>query len=140
MAVFNNETPGMPTVMLASLMAAGTGINLLGASNVILCDPWWNPSVENQAIDRVHRIGKTAPVDVYRMVVAGSIEERLLEVHEAKEQLATVTLKVQDNKALDNMKAQLLSALFGTALHVRGRRGELEVAGGPPIIHCRNDF
>jgi superfamily II DNA or RNA helicase len=64
-------------VMLVSLKAAGTGITLHAADYVFLLDPWWNPAVEEQAIDRVHRIGQTNTVFVYRMVTAGTIEERI---------------------------------------------------------------
>ncbi len=63
--------------MLVSLKAAGTGITLHAADYVFLLDPWWNPAVEDQAIDRVHRIGQTNTVFVYRMVTAGTIEERI---------------------------------------------------------------
>ena len=63
--------------MLVSLKAAGTGITLHAADYVFLLDPWWNPAVEDQAIDRVHRIGQTNTVFVYRMVTVGTIEERI---------------------------------------------------------------
>ena len=63
--------------MLVSLKAAGTGITLHAADYVFLLDPWWNPAVEDQAVDRVHRIGQTNTVFVYRMVTAGTIEERI---------------------------------------------------------------
>lgn len=63
--------------MLVSLKAAGTGITLHSADYVFLLDPWWNPAVEAQAVDRVHRIGQTNTVFVYRMVTAGTIEERI---------------------------------------------------------------
>jgi len=63
--------------MLVSLKAAGTGITLHAADYVFLLDPWWNPAVEAQAVDRVHRIGQTNTVFVYRMVTAGTIEERI---------------------------------------------------------------
>jgi superfamily II DNA or RNA helicase len=64
-------------VMLVSLKAAGTGITLHAADYVFLLDPWWNPAVEMQAVDRVHRIGQTNTVFVYRMVTAGTVEERI---------------------------------------------------------------
>lgn len=63
--------------MLVSLKAAGTGITLHAADYVFLLDPWWNPAVEAQAVDRVHRIGQTNTVFVYRMVTAGTVEERI---------------------------------------------------------------
>jgi len=70
------NTPGA-AVMLVSLKAAGTGITLHAADYVFLLDPWWNPAVEMQAVDRVHRIGQTNTVFVYRMVTTGTIEERI---------------------------------------------------------------
>ena len=73
--------------MLVSLKAAGTGITLHAADYVFLLDPWWNPSVEEQAIDRVHRIGQTRTVFVYRMVTHGTIEERITALKAEKKQL-----------------------------------------------------
>ncbi len=73
--------------MLVSLKAAGTGITLHAADYVFLLDPWWNPAVEAQAVDRVHRIGQTNTVFVYRMVTAGTIEERIQELKADKKDL-----------------------------------------------------
>jgi superfamily II DNA or RNA helicase len=74
-------------VMLVSLKAAGTGITLHAADYVFLLDPWWNPAVEAQAVDRVHRIGQTNTVFVYRMVTAGTVEERIQALKAAKRDL-----------------------------------------------------
>jgi SNF2 family DNA or RNA helicase len=79
-------TPGA-AIMLVSLKAAGTGITLHAADYVFLLDPWWNPAVEAQAVDRVHRIGQTNTVFVYRMVTAGTIEERIQELKASKKDL-----------------------------------------------------
>lgn len=76
-----------PAVMLVSLKAAGTGITLHAADYVFLLDPWWNPAVEEQAVDRVHRLGQTRTVWVYRMVTAGTIEERIQVLKSEKKQL-----------------------------------------------------
>jgi superfamily II DNA or RNA helicase len=73
--------------MLVSLKAAGTGITLHAADYVFLLDPWWNPAVEAQAVDRVHRIGQTNTVFVYRMVTAGTIEERIQALQASKRDL-----------------------------------------------------
>jgi len=73
--------------MLVSLKAAGTGITLHAADYVFLLDPWWNPAVEAQAIDRVHRIGQTNTVFVYRMITAGTIEERIQDLKAEKREL-----------------------------------------------------
>ncbi|TVU16154.1 hypothetical protein EJB05_39705, partial [Eragrostis curvula] len=75
------------TVLLVSLMAGSVGLNLTAASHVIIIDPWWNPSVEDQAIGRAHRIGQTRPVTVYRLAVQGTIEERVLYLQEKKRRM-----------------------------------------------------
>ncbi|MEX2045112.1 MAG: C-terminal helicase domain-containing protein, partial [Opitutus sp.] len=80
------NAPGA-AAMLVSLKAAGTGITLHAADYVFLLDPWWNPAVESQAVDRVHRIGQTNTVFVYRMVTAGTIEERIQELKASKKDL-----------------------------------------------------
>ncbi len=71
-------------IFLVSLRAGGTGLTLHSAEYVFLLDPWWNPAVEEQAIDRVHRIGQTRRVFVYRMVAAGTIEERIEKLKQSK--------------------------------------------------------
>ena len=76
-----------PPVMLVSLKAGGSGLNLTAADHVFLCDPWWNPAVEAQAADRTHRIGQTRPVFVYRLVAAATVEERILALQDAKRAL-----------------------------------------------------
>ncbi|KMZ72960.1 putative DNA repair helicase rad5,16 [Zostera marina] len=86
---FGSNAPRAPTILLASLRAAGVGINLTAASRVYFMDPWWNPSVEEQAMDRVHRIGQQNEVKVVRLIVKGSIEEKILELQEKKKQLST---------------------------------------------------
>ncbi len=80
------HAPGA-AAMLVSLKAAGTGITLHAADYVFLLDPWWNPAVEAQAVDRVHRIGQTSTVFVYRMVTAGTIEERIQALKASKKDL-----------------------------------------------------
>ncbi len=81
-----------PHVMLLSLKAGGTGLNLTAADHVFLVDPWWNPAVEDQAADRAHRIGQDKPVMVYRMVARDTVEERILELQAKKRALADAAL------------------------------------------------
>jgi hypothetical protein len=81
-----------PPVMLVSLKAGGSGLNLTAADHVFLCDPWWNPAVEAQAADRTHRIGQTRPVFVYRLVAAATVEERILALQDAKRALMDAAL------------------------------------------------
>ncbi|MGA0133492.1 MAG: DEAD/DEAH box helicase [Opitutales bacterium] len=80
------ETRG-PALFLASLKAGGTGITLNAAEYVFLLDPWWNPAVEAQAVDRVHRIGQKNPVLIYRMISPGTVEERIEELKQDKREL-----------------------------------------------------
>ncbi len=75
-----------PGVFLLSLRAAGTGLNLTTASYVVLYDPWWNPAVEAQAIDRSHRIGQTRTVNAYRLITPGTVEEKIWELQQRKAQ------------------------------------------------------
>ncbi len=81
---FQNETQA--AVFLLSLRAAGTGLNLTTASYVVLYDPWWNPAVEAQAIDRSHRIGQTATVNAYRLIAPGTVEEKIWDLQQRKAQ------------------------------------------------------
>lgn len=81
-----------PPIMLLSLKAGGTGLNLTAADHVFLVDPWWNPAVEDQAADRAHRIGQDKPVMVYRMVARDTVEERILELQAKKRKLADAAL------------------------------------------------
>ena len=76
------------SVALCSLMAAGHGINLTAANHVIHADRWWNPAVENQATDRVHRIGQDKTVYVYRILVQGTLEERIDRLLASKRSMA----------------------------------------------------
>ncbi len=87
---------GNVSVFLISLKAGGTGLNLTKADTVILYDPWWNPAVENQAIDRAHRIGQDKPVFVYRMITEQTVEEKIVEMQERKRQLANIVVENQE--------------------------------------------
>jgi SNF2 family DNA or RNA helicase len=79
---------GETKIFLISLKAGGVGLNLTAADTVILYDPWWNPAVEEQAIDRAHRIGQDKPVFVHKLVMAETIEEKMEEMKARKRQLA----------------------------------------------------
>lgn len=85
---FGAHEQSTATVLLASLKASGAGINLTAASTVYLLEPWWNPAVEEQAMDRVHRIGQKEDVKIVRLIARNSIEERILELQERKKKLA----------------------------------------------------
>ena len=82
------QTGEGPAILLVSLRAGGTGLNLTGASHVVHYDRWWNPAVEDQATDRAHRIGQTRTVHVHKLVTAGSLEERVDELLARKRAIA----------------------------------------------------
>jgi len=86
-----------PGVFLISLRAGGTGLNLTAASYVVLFDPWWNPAVEAQAIDRTHRIGQDRTVIAYRLLAAGTVEEKIFELQQRK---AAMTREILGESAL----------------------------------------
>ncbi len=101
---------GNGEVFLISLKAGGTGLNLTAADYVIHLDPWWNPAVEDQATDRVHRIGQQRPVTVYRLVTENTVEEKILKLHETKRDLADSLLDGTDSSG--KMSADDLLALI----------------------------
>ena len=82
-------------IFLISLKAGGYGLNLTAADNVILADPWWNPAVESQAIDRAHRIGQQKVVNAYRLAIRGTVEERILKLQAQKRGLVEAALNDQ---------------------------------------------
>ena len=75
-------------MFLISLKAGGVGLNLTAADYVYIVDPWWNPAVEQQAIDRTHRIGQTKNIFAYRMICKDTIEDKILQLQEKKRALA----------------------------------------------------
>ncbi|WP_218933290.1 DEAD/DEAH box helicase [Rubripirellula lacrimiformis] len=87
---------GKGDVFLISLKAGGTGLNLTAADYVFHMDPWWNPAVEDQATDRAHRIGQQRPVNVYRFINRGTIEEQIVDLHHTKRDLADSLLAGTD--------------------------------------------
>ena len=102
----NRFQSGAVPVFLVSLKAGGRGLNLTAADTVIHYDPWWNPAVENQATDRAFRIGQDKPVFVYKLIAAGTVEERILELQAKKGRLAATldpdaVLSVLDGEDLD---------------------------------------
>ena len=105
---------GETSVFLISLKAGGTGLNLTAADTVIHYDPWWNPSAENQATDRAHRIGQTKPVFVHKLICEGGIEERILELQAHKARLVEALLSEKANKLrLDESTLSALLAPIG---------------------------
>ena len=101
---------GEGDLFLISLRAGGQGLNLTAADYVLHLDPWWNPAVEDQASDRAHRIGQTRPVTIYRFVMKNTIEERIVDLHASKRELATNLLEGADMSG--KMSADELLALM----------------------------
>jgi len=110
-AVVEQFQNGDAPVFLISLKAGGVGLNLTAADTVIHFDPWWNPAAEDQATDRAHRIGQTKNVFVYKLVVAGSIEEKILALQEQKAALAAGILS-EDHAGDAKFDEAGLQALF----------------------------
>jgi SNF2 family DNA or RNA helicase len=101
---------GQADVFLISLKAGGTGLNLTSADTVVHFDPWWNPAAQAQATDRAYRIGQTRPVFVHNLYVAGSVEERVLQLQERKRWLSTSLLG--DGPASAPLSAEDVEALL----------------------------
>lgn len=100
-------------VFLISLKAGGTGLNLTGASVVIHADPWWNIAAQNQATDRAHRIGQTRDVSVFKVIADDTIEERILELQEAKNNLADAVLAGSGTSLASLDRDELIGLLSG---------------------------
>ena len=98
---------GIGEVFLISLKAGGVGLNLTAADYVIHMDPWWNPAVEDQASDRAHRIGQQRPVTIYRLVASKTIEEKIVELHSQKRDLADNLLEGSEISGKMSVQAML---------------------------------
>lgn len=112
MKEFGSNRSNAPTVLLASLKAAGAGIDLAVASRVYLVEPWWNPAAEEQAMDRVHRIGQKEEVKVVRLIVKDSIEERIMAIQERKKTLAGGLFGKKDAKEQKEMRVEDIRAML----------------------------
>ena len=106
---FQND-PDCP-VFLISLKAGGLGLNLTAAEYVFLLDPWWNPAVEAQAIDRAHRVGQTKPVFAYRLICRGTVEEKIADLQRQKKELADAILQ-ENNSVMKKMTVEDLDMLL----------------------------
>ncbi len=98
-------------LFLISLKAGGLGLNLTGADYVFLLDPWWNPAVEAQAIDRAHRIGQSRHVFAYRLIASGTVEEKVLQLQQTKRDLADAIIS-EDNALVSGLTADDLAVLL----------------------------
>src|SRR5260370_13318800 len=98
-------------LFLISLKAGGLGLNLTAAEDVFLLDPWWNPAVEAQEIDRAHRIGQLRPVFAHRLIAKDTVEEKVLELQKSKRALADAIIG-EDNRLVSNLKREDLELLL----------------------------
>ena len=105
---------GEASVFLISLRAGGTGLNLTAADIVIHYDPWWNVAAQNQATDRAYRIGQQNPVQVYKLIAQDTIEEKIVELQQAKQDLAETVTGSADGAILRMKPEELLNLLEGT--------------------------
>jgi SNF2 family DNA or RNA helicase len=98
-------------LFLVSLKAGGLGLNLTAADYVFLLDPWWNPAVEAQAVDRTHRIGQTRQVFAYRLITRDTVEEKVLELQKSKRDLAAAIIGA-DNSLIRDLRPDDLAVLL----------------------------
>ncbi|KAJ5908428.1 hypothetical protein N7495_001110 [Penicillium taxi] len=103
------------TVLLASLSVCSVGLNLVAANQAILCDSWWAPAIEDQAVDRVYRLGQKRSTTVWRLIVEGSIEQRVLEIQERKRQLMLSAFRETGKKRYEDRATRIadLATLLG---------------------------
>lgn len=104
------ETPET-SAFLISLKAGGHGLNLTAADYVFLLDPWWNPAVESQAVDRAHRMGQQRPVMAYRMICRDTVEEKIVALQKSKRELADSIIRA-DESLLRTLTAEDIASLL----------------------------
>ncbi|KAI8629627.1 hypothetical protein F5Y19DRAFT_72252 [Xylariaceae sp. FL1651] len=100
-------------ILLVSLRCGNAGLNLYAATRVIILDPFWNPSVEDQAIKRAHRLGQTRPVVAYRILVEDTVEDRILALQEKKKQLVNDVLDPEARQGVSRLSVSEIAGLFG---------------------------
>lgn len=105
------QTNSDVNILLISLKAGGLALNLTEANNVFLMDPWWNPAVEEQAMDRIHRIGQFRPIRIYKIIIEDSIESKILELQKKKKALFNLTVE-NDCNALEKLQREDMLFLF----------------------------
>jgi SNF2 family DNA or RNA helicase len=108
-------------IMLVSLKAGNAGLNLNVANRVIILDPFWNPYVEEQAIDRAHRIGQVRPVKVHRVLIPSTVEDRIIELQEKKRALIEEALDEKQHQSISRLGVQELAYLFGVTRNANER-------------------
>ena len=99
-------------VFLISLKAGGLGLNLTKADYVFILDPWWNPAIEAQAVDRAHRMGQENVVHTYKFITRNSVEEKIVRLQNSKKQLANDLITTEDS-FVKNLSKEDISELLG---------------------------
>lgn len=108
-------------IMLVSMMAGNAGLNLQEASHVIILDPFWNPSVEDQAVGRAHRLGQKKPVVVHKILIEGTVEDRIVDLQEGKRNLVGEVLNNEAARSMGRLSVNELASLFGIGTGGRSR-------------------
>jgi SWI/SNF-related matrix-associated actin-dependent regulator of chromatin subfamily A3 len=98
-------------IMLASLSVCSVGLNLVSADTVVLADSWWAPAIEDQAVDRVHRLGQTRPTTVWRLVMEGTVEERVLDIQAEKRELVNKAFQEKQGKQKKTKETRMADIL-----------------------------
>jgi SNF2 family DNA or RNA helicase len=99
-------------VFLISIKAGGVGLNLTEADYVFILDPWWNPAVEQQAIDRTHRIGQTKNVFIYKFITKDSVEEKILALQQRKLKLSNALITTEES-FIKSLSAEDIREILG---------------------------
>lgn len=123
-------------IMLVSLRAGNSGLNLVAASQVIMLDPFWNPYVEEQAIDRAHRIGQQRPVQVHRILIPGTVEDRILNLQEKKRAMIESALDESASKEVGRLGVRELGYLFVRLVRDIVEEKRLMAVGCSYLIVC----
>ncbi|KAL1847904.1 hypothetical protein Plec18167_004868 [Paecilomyces lecythidis] len=125
-------------VLLCSLRAGALGLNLTAASRVVILEPFWNPFVEEQAIDRVHRLNQTLDVKIYKMTIKDTVEQRILDLQERKRELANAT--IEGKTAVGKLTMRDMMALFGRdAERLETDPGSLELNQRTKLLAPRDE-
>ncbi|KAE8356421.1 SNF2 family N-terminal domain-containing protein [Aspergillus coremiiformis] len=126
-------------VLLCSLRAGALGLNLTAASRVVILEPFWNPFVEEQAIDRVHRLNQTVDVKIYKLIIKDTVEERIIGLQERKRELANVT--IEGKTAAAKLTMNDMMALFGRDAESRftGERGNIDLVQSTKLLNSADE-
>jgi len=111
--IFSND-PDVKCILI-SLMAGSVGLNLVEANNVLLIDPWWNPAIEEQAMERVHRIGQKKFVRAYKFITENSVEEKMMEIQKRKKELLNMLFNC-DKEEIKRRNLEDLKEIFEVKL------------------------